>query len=309
MSFYTWATRAFWSVHGSEGKTFTFATMKAILHLTDFSEVARNAYEYAIALAKKVGAELHVAHIYDRPYASIAYQGGLSAVVDAEMDSKIRSELIKHLEAYATSASDGMRVLLHLWGDQTVWRPDEYIDKVPGTGLIVMGTRGATSIWHGGLFGTNTARLIRHSPVPVLAIHPKNTYSDFQKVLLPVDIFEETTMPLIQQTVEFLRSWAGAKITLLVINTPYVFYDTPSIDKFLGQVKERISYQPMELRVYNDISVEEGLRQAMEAEKADLLVMGTHARKGLAQLLFGSITENVAQHLQYPLLAFPLKSQ
>lgn len=283
--------------------------MKAILHLTDFSEVARNAYLYAIEVAKKLGSELHVAHIYDRPYASIAYQGGLSAVVDAEMDAKIRAELLKHLEAYATSAGDGIRVLLHLWADETVWRPDEYLDRVAGVELIVMGTRGATSIWHGGLFGTNTARLLRYSPVPVLAIHPKNTYAPYQKVLLPVDIFEENTIPLIRRAVDFLRPWSGVKITLLVINTPYVFYDTPSIDKFLGQVKDAIAYESLELRVYNDISVEEGLRQAMEAEKADLLVMGTHARKGLAQLLFGSITENVAQHLEYPLLAFPLQGK
>ncbi|MCX8112088.1 MAG: universal stress protein [Bacteroidia bacterium] len=282
--------------------------MKAILHLTDFSDVARNAYAYAIQIAQKLNAELHIAHIYDRPYASIAYQGGLSAIVDAEMDMKIRGELLKHLEAYAASLSaSGTRVLLHLWGDLTVWRPDEYIDKVPGTGLIVMGTRGATSLWHGGIFGTNTARLIRHSPVPVLAIHPKNTYTAYQKVLLPVDIFDDMTVPLIQEAVHFLRPWAGVKVTLLIINTPYVFYDTPSIDRFLGQVKEAVKHEPMELRVYNDISVEEGLRQAMEAEKADLLVMGTHARKGLAQLLFGSITENVAQHLEYPLLAFPLQ--
>ncbi|MCS7297156.1 MAG: universal stress protein [Bacteroidia bacterium] len=284
--------------------------MKAILHLTDFSETARNAYAYAIDIAKKFGAELHIAHIYDRPYASIAYQGGLSAIIDAEMDAKIRSELLKHLEAYATSvATDGVRVLLHLWGDQTIWRPEEYLHKVPEAGLIVMGTRGATSIWHGGLFGTNTARLIRHSPLPVLAIHPKNSYKPYEKVLLPVDIFEENTLNLVQAVVNFLQPWSGLKLTLVVINTPYVFYDTPSIDKFLGQVKGTIRYEPLELRVYNDISVEEGLRQAMEAEKADLLVMGTHGRKGLAQLLFGSITENVAQHLEYPLLTFPLQGE
>ncbi|MCX7606340.1 MAG: universal stress protein [Bacteroidia bacterium] len=280
--------------------------MKNILHLTDFSEVARNAYEYAIHLARQVGAELHVAHIYDRPYASIAYQGGLSAVIDAEMDAKIRAELKKHLETYATAvAHEGIRVILHLWGDMSVWRPDQYLDKVPGTGLIVMGTRGATSLWHGGLFGTNTARLIRHSPVPVLAVHPQNTYAPYQKALLPVDIFDEGTLPIIKKAVEFLRPWSGVKISLLVVNTPYVFYDTASIEKFIQQVKENVRHEALDLRVYNDISVEEGLRQAMETEKADLLVMGTHARKGLAQLLFGSITENVAQHLSYPLLAFP----
>ncbi|RMF48273.1 MAG: universal stress protein [Bacteroidetes bacterium] len=172
-----------------------------------------------------------------------------------------------------------------------------------------MGTRGATSLWHGGLFGTNTARLLRHSPLPVLAIHPGNTYQPYQKVLLPVDIFDEQTPHWVQQALAFLRPWNPSQITLLVVNTPYVFYDTPSIEKFLQQLKSQVPLEGVLLRVYNDISVEEGLRQAMESEKADLLVMGTHARKGLAQFLFGSITENVAQYLAYPLLAFPLQSK
>jgi nucleotide-binding universal stress UspA family protein len=283
--------------------------MKSILHLTDFSETARQAYRYALAIAKKHQAAIHVVHVYDRPYASIAYQGGLSAVVDVEMDRRIREELAKHLAEYVRSEErEGVEVHAHLLADYTVWRVSDYIEKYPGVELIVMGTRGATSIWHGGLFGTNTARVIRHSPVPVLAIHPKNTYKPYEKVLLPVDVFEDKSLIVIQKALEFLKPWAGVRVILSVINTPYVFYDTPTIQKFVERLRGEVSYDPWELKVYNDISVEEGLRQAMESEKADLLIMGTHARKGLAQFLFGSITENVAQHLSYPLLAIPLES-
>lgn len=283
--------------------------MKSILHLTDFSETAREAYRYALAIAKAHQAALHVVHIYDRPYASIAYQGGLSAVVDVEMDKRIRHELAQHLAAYAKSEDiQGIEVHAHLLGDYTVWRVGDYLDKFPGTGLVVMGTRGATSLWHGGLFGTNTARLIRHSPIPVLAIHPKNTYKPYTKVLLAVEVFEEKSLPVIQKALDFLRPWTDVRIILAVINTPYVFYDTPTIQGFVERLRSQISYPAWELKVYNDISVEEGLRQAMETEKADLIIMGTHARKGLAQFLFGSITENIAQHLAYPLLAIPMES-
>ena len=283
--------------------------MKSILHLTDFSETAREAYRYALAIAKAHQAALHIVHIYDRPYASIAYQGGLSAVVDVEMDKRIRHELAQHLAAYAKSEdTQGIEVHAHLLADHTVWRVGDYLDKFPSTGLVVMGTRGATSLWHGGLFGTNTARLIRHSPIPVLAIHPKNTYKPYTKVLLPVEVFEEKSLPVIQKALDFLRPWTDVRIILAVINTPYVFYDTPTIQGFVERLRSQISYPAWELKVYNDISVEEGLRQAMETEKADLIIMGTHARKGLAQFLFGSITENIAQHLAYPLLAIPMES-
>lgn len=283
--------------------------MKSILHLTDFSETAREAYRYALAIAKAHQAALHIVHIYDRPYASIAYQGGLSAVVDVEMDKRIRHELAQHLAAYAKSEdTQGIEVHAHLLADHTVWRVGDYLDKFPSTGLVVMGTRGATSLWHGGLFGTNTARLIRHSPIPVLAIHPKNTYKPYTKVLLPVEVFEEKSLPVIQKALDFLKPWTDVRIILAVINTPYVFYDTPTIQGFVERLRSQISYPAWELKVYNDISVEEGLRQAMETEKADLIIMGTHARKGLAQFLFGSITENIAQHLAYPLLAIPMES-
>ena len=283
--------------------------MKSILHLTDFSETARESYRYALAIAKAHQAALHVVHIYDRPYASIAYQGGLSAVVDVEMDRRIRHELAQHLAAYAKSEDiQGIEVHAHLLADYTVWRVGDYLDKFPGTGLVVMGTRGATSLWHGGLFGTNTARLIRHSPIPVLATHPKNTYKPYTKVLLPVEVFEEKSLPVIQKALDFLKPWTDVRIILAVINTPYVFYDTPTIQGFVERLRSQVSYPAWELKVYNDISVEEGLRQAMETEKADLIIMGTHARKGLAQFLFGSITENIAQHLAYPLLAIPMES-
>jgi nucleotide-binding universal stress UspA family protein len=90
------------------------------------------------------------------------------------MDRRIRGELIKHLTEYVRSEErKGVEVHAHLLADYTVWRVSDYIEKYPAVELIVMGTRGATSIWHGGLFGTNTARVVRHSPVPVLAIHPK----------------------------------------------------------------------------------------------------------------------------------------
>ncbi len=282
--------------------------MNAILHLTDFSETAQVAYRYAISLARQLGKAIRVVHVYDRPYASIAYQGGLSAVIDAELDRRIRAELEKHLLAYVQAVDvDKVPVHAHLLSDYAVWRVEDYLSKFSDVDLIVVGTRGATSLWDGGILGTNTARLIRHSPLPVLAVHPQNSYRPYERVLLPIEVFEDKTIEVIQDAIRFLAAWPNVKVILSVINTPYVFFDTATINRFLDNLKAALSYPHWELRVYNDISVEEGLRQAMEAEKADLLIMGTHGRKGLAQFLFGSITENVVQHLAYPLLAIPLR--
>ncbi len=46
----------------------------------------------------------------------------------------------------------------------------------------------------------------------------------------------------------------------------------------------------------------EAILKASAAQEADLVVMGTHGRKGLSRLLLGSTTAKVLQHSPYPIL-------
>ncbi|HXB12931.1 MAG TPA: universal stress protein [Bacteroidia bacterium] len=43
--------------------------------------------------------------------------------------------------------------------------------------------------------------------------------------------------------------------------------------------------------------------------KADVIVMGTHGRKGLGHLLLGSVAENVVRHSLIPVLVIPSKKE
>ncbi|MDR7523356.1 MAG: universal stress protein, partial [Armatimonadota bacterium] len=54
-----------------------------------------------------------------------------------------------------------------------------------------------------------------------------------------------------------------------------------------------------ETRIVEGSPRQEILRAAAEM-KADLIVMGTHGRSGLAHLLFGSVAEHVVRHASVP---------
>jgi nucleotide-binding universal stress UspA family protein len=43
--------------------------------------------------------------------------------------------------------------------------------------------------------------------------------------------------------------------------------------------------------------------------KADMIIMGTHGRKGLGHLLIGSVAENVVRHSPIPVLVIPSKKE
>src|ERR1700744_4942435 len=49
-------------------------------------------------------------------------------------------------------------------------------------------------------------------------------------------------------------------------------------------------------------SAVEGIESAGESHKIDLLVMGSHGRKGLGKLVIGSVAEGAISHVPYPVL-------
>ena len=49
------------------------------------------------------------------------------------------------------------------------------------------------------------------------------------------------------------------------------------------------------------------LTEACQQKKPDLLIMGTHSRKGINHFLFGNFAEKVLRHINIPLIVIPEK--
>ena len=74
--------------------------------------------------------------------------------------------------------------------------------------------------------------------------------------------------------------------------------------RFLGQSKEHLGDGPMETMVAEGAFAETILKVVNE-QAADIIVMGTHSRRGLGKLLMGSVTEKVLHHSPVPLFIIP----
>jgi len=141
-----------------------------ILVPTDFSEPSDAALDYAATLAAKVGASLHLLHVFEDPYVT----GGAFA---AEMYAPIGPDLRESLYQEAKARLAGRLVKIggarfnataEVYSGPTAKAIAEYAKK-NGVDLIVMATHGRGGMAH-LLLGSVAERVVRTAPCPVLTI-------------------------------------------------------------------------------------------------------------------------------------------
>ena len=160
------------------------------------------------------------------------------------------------------------------------------------------------SIWR--FFGQGHPVLLRKE----VAMH------EFKKILFPVDLSEAASK--IAPYVRELAVKFEAEIHLLFVarilqHFTSIYVPHPSVNKFEGEIvkgaekklqefmEESFPDHPCKAKVILGDAAEEVLNY-VQSEGIDLVVMGTHGRKGLEHILFGSVAERVVKRSPVPVL-------
>jgi nucleotide-binding universal stress UspA family protein len=145
--------------------------IKRILVATDFSDCSREAVDYALAFAERVGAEVDIVHVVERPvYFEVGVAHSLQLRHNVEQWLReLKQEAANRLEALVTEVRDrnpGVRSALR---DGT---PVDEILKAArdvAADVIVIGTHGRTGLPH-VLLGSVAERVVRGAECPVLTV-------------------------------------------------------------------------------------------------------------------------------------------
>ncbi len=276
--------------------------MKKILVPTDFSEQAEKALIVAAQLAKKHSSEIFLLHMLELPMglADPARKGG--NLPESLYFMKLANKHFK--EALNKPYLKGIKVIEMVQFQQTFEGINQAAQKYK-VDLIVMGSHGATGFKE-VFIGSNTEKVVRTSSVPVLVIKTKYDPFRIKNFVFASDFSSEITGAF-KQAVSFAKK-NEANLHLLLVNTPSHFYTTQNahrlISDFVKSVKPRLVN--ISTHVYNDMSVESGILNFAHFIQADLIGMGTHGRKGLAHFLNGSISEDMVNHSQLPVITFKI---
>lgn len=278
--------------------------MKKILVPTDFSEQAENALKVAAQIAEKNKAEIYLLHMlelpmelmdpttqqqptHNNPPEALFFMKLARKRFDEIMDADYLENVTVHETVQFHQAFEGIMEISN----------EKNID------LIVMGSQGATGLKE-VFIGSNTEKVVRNSEIPVLVIKDNIPIFDINDFVYASQ-FEDENKKSFKEAAAFAKN-IGARFHLVYINTANKFQTSEEIDKRVENFLKGEKLDNYTVSVHNGETIEQGILNFAKKANAGLVGISTHGRKGLAHLLNGSISEDLVNHAEVPVITFKL---
>lgn len=274
--------------------------MKKILIPTDFSKYADEAIEVGAQIAKKNDCEIILIHMLELPGQMNDAITGETSIPEIMLFKRKAEETLKNIKNRPYLAGIKITEVVRL--DSAYHGINNYI-KQHDMDLIVMGSHGASGI-NEILVGSNTEKVVRQSETPVLVI--KNKISDFkiQNIVFASDFSNEVKKPF-QKALDFAKIF-DSKLNLVMICTPNTFKSTTASRKIVNDFVADFNMPDYTFETYNESNIEKGIINYANEKDADLIAFCTHGRTGLNHFFTGSISEDLVNHAQKPVLTFKI---
>jgi nucleotide-binding universal stress UspA family protein len=289
-----------------------------VLLATDFSRCAERALEHALAIASWWKAELHILHVLE-------FVPGMNPeypVNEMYLEQLRKDALCQLAEIQKRAAETGLSIRTTI--DQGI--PSQRTDILAadlGADLIVMGTHGRTGLEH-ILVGSTAERVVRTAPCPVLTVKARRDkppqpsgpagVASLRHLLIPID-FSACSLEALEYGVQLAR-YAGSAVTILHVLEPVAY----GLDFTLGSSVEwrtQKAYVEGRLEILRALCTSNGtnaeqvlkagtpadsIRDYADRQQPDLVIMGTHGRRGVSRMLGGSVAETMLRLAPCPVL-------
>ncbi len=166
-----------------------------------------------------------------------------------------------------------------------------------------MGSNGASGFKE-MFVGSNTEKVVRTSITPVLVIKNSDPEFDIKDFVFASD-FSKSGRSAFKKGQKFAKK-IGAKTHLLFVNTPANFKTSTQAYKLMNDFVKGMDIEDHTLNIHNDTSVEKGILNFTTHINAQLIGMGTHGRKGISHFFNGSISEDLVNHANMPIITFKI---
>ncbi|WP_447980048.1 universal stress protein [Candidatus Nitrospira bockiana] len=282
--------------------------LKRLLIPTDFSTPAEAASQFGLRVAEYCRAEVLFLHVvefepglYPYPLLNDLALQQIREQVGAALGGMVAAAEGRGIPA--TGRHEQGIASERIIETATVWDAD----------LIVVGTRGRTGLDH-VLLGSTAERVVKGAPCPVVTVRGDRDTSSIQRILVPLDL-SDCSLEALEYAAQTAREFKAALRMLHVpdwasIRLNFSPAELADHERVRGEIETRLGGFvqafgregiPASFTLRNGPPPDAILEEAGES-RSDLIVMGTHGRRGVSRLLFGSVTEAVLRRSSVPVL-------
>ena len=289
--------------------------MKKILVAVDFSDESQVAVEQGLAIARQQGAELTLL------YVGVAADQPVGIPTDAH---DATTEYMRIVEEFVAGERRQLDEHVARISGQGVKVSSAMLDGVPArripvaatdlsADLVITGTHGRTGIKRVFL-GSVAERIVRHCTTDVLVARPRAKERGLERILVATDFSDisehalETAVALASPgaVIDVLHCWYLAPLSY-----PY-YAPTRSAAELAVSLRDSIAGDAARrgakliarhqnagctLHFHNtEATPVQGIQDWLDEHEYDLVVTGSHGRRGASRFLLGSVAELTVRH-------------
>ena len=235
--------------------------MNKILVPTDFSSISDNALDYACQMALQMKSEIFLLNIQSLP----ANDDASMAIELIKTIEESSLERLKLKEEELLDAYKDLKISTHFSFGIPSITIKEYLDTNTFN-LVILGTRNATGV-DKFLFGSVAESISKHSPCPVLIIHPENKYRGIKHMAVPIDInykFGESHK-IVEKVVDYAET-LKSELSWFYVNTESKEYQE-DIHYMLKDGKK------IDIEIIEGLIPEDGISLYCQTHTIDLLIV------------------------------------
>lgn len=265
----------------------------------DFSDQSVIALRQSYNLAKFSNAEIILLHVIDK---ALFERLKIISVGKDNYEHLLEKGINDSLNEIAEEArAKGIKVSVKIMHGKAYEKISELADGFDDS-IIIMGTR-ANINFKKRFIGTNTLRVVKISPCPVITIHGEQHRDGCKNIILPLDIKKETK-DKVSRAIDLAHAFDSMVTLVTVLDTNDEFI-VNKLTRQMHSVKEILEERNVKCKaefIKGDDIAKTILNYANKVN-ADLIMIMTQEEDSLIEYFIGSSAQEIINHSTIPVLS------
>ena len=261
-------------------------TNNFILVPTDFSEVANNALNHAVTVAKAYKNGITLLSIIEESFLGGIFSTNQADLVKEALESRLEKMAVDIRNSYGIEVNTRIET-------GKVYKTIAEIANEENFDSIIMGSHGASGFEQ--MIGSNASRAIKYSKIPVIVVKNQPIREGYKKIIMPIDLSIES-----RQKVEWgihVAKQFDSEVHVVYIGSTDEFNKNrinatiKHVEHELINAKVRFVTTEIEDKMLENFATE--ILSYAENVKGDLLLVMTHTEKAITEFVMGTLTQQL----------------